>query len=133
MRTQTIILGALGAVALGSAVWWSGQGDGAGPSAQITIPPLSAAAEAGKAAFDANCAACHGANGAGSERGPTFAHPVYKPSHHGDMSFVLAATQGARAHHWGFGDMPPVAGITRQEVESIILYVRAIQRANGID
>jgi hypothetical protein len=38
-----------------------------------------------------------------------------------------------RAHHWRFGNMPPVDGVNRAEVEKIVAYVRALQRANGIE
>ena len=37
-----------------------------------------------------------------------------------------------RAHHWKFGDMKPVEGIKEEQVKSIILYVRALQKVNGI-
>jgi hypothetical protein len=39
---------------------------------------------------------------------------------------------GVQAHHWRFGNMPPVEGITRAEVATIITYIRELQRANGI-
>jgi hypothetical protein len=37
-----------------------------------------------------------------------------------------------RAHHWPFGDMPAVEGITDPQIEKILHYVRAIQKTNGI-
>lgn len=49
------------------------------------------------------------------------------------MSFQLAMIQGVRAHHWSFGDMPAVIGLAPADVEPIIAYVRAVQRANGIN
>jgi hypothetical protein len=52
---------------------------------------------------------------------------------HGDGAFLVAATNGVRQHHWSFGNMPPVEGITQAEVKSIVTYVREVQRANGID
>ena len=49
------------------------------------------------------------------------------------MAFVLAARNGVRAHHWPFGDMPPVGQpLTDGELAAIIAYVRELQRANGI-
>ena len=57
---------------------------------------------------------------------------VGQPNHHADLAFLLAARQGVRAHHWRFGDMPPVQGVGEQEIEEIVAYVRALQRANGI-
>ncbi|MFT5657174.1 MAG: hypothetical protein ACI9KN_000446 [Gammaproteobacteria bacterium] len=35
---------------------------------------------------------------------------------------------GVRAHHWDFGDMPPVVGITLKNMDSIIAYIRFYQR-----
>ena len=100
----------------------------------IEIPELSMAAQSGKQAFDKNCASCHGSNAAGQEgKAPPLIHRIYEPGHHGDMSFVLAAKNGVRAHHWPFGNMPPVEGITEAEIQNIILYVRELQRANGIN
>jgi mono/diheme cytochrome c family protein len=86
----------------------------------------------GKTLFKKYCIACHGAQGAGSANGPPLIHKVYEPSHHGDQSFYNAALNGARQHHWQFGDMPPVPGIKLAEVVAITKYIRAIQRANGI-
>ena len=48
------------------------------------------------------------------------------------MAFLLAAKQGVRAHHWPFGDMPPVPGVSEQDVGRIVAYVRTLQKANGI-
>ena len=88
----------------------------------------------GQRAFDAACASCHGTNAKGRQGiAPPLVHKIYEPSHHGDAAFVLAAQNGVRAHHWRFGDMPPVQGVTRAEVLDIIAYVRALQRENGIN
>jgi len=97
----------------------------------ITIPEFTQVAQSGQIAFEENCAACHGINGAGTENGPTFLHAFYKAGHHGDASFEAAAKQGARQHHWKFGDMPPVEGITDDEILWITTYVRELQAANG--
>jgi len=87
----------------------------------------------GEAAFAAACADCHGTNAAGRDGiAPPLVHVIYEPSHHGDASFAVAVHNGVRAHHWPFGAMPPVPGLTRAEVLSIIAYVRALQRENGI-
>ena len=101
--------------------------------ATVTVPELSRAALAGEASYKANCSSCHGVNAAGRDGiGPPLVHKIYEPSHHGDMAFVLAAKQGVRQHHWSFGNMPPVEGITDDEIGDIISYVRTLQRANGI-
>lgn len=101
----------------------------------VTLPEsLTAEAKNGKASFEANCAICHGENASGVDgSGPPLVHKIYEPSHHGDESFQRAVVLGVRSHHWRFGDMPPVEGIDRKDVEQIISYVRALQRANGVN
>jgi len=103
------------------------------PADQIVVPQLSSAAQMGQIAFDDNCAACHGAKAAGSENGPPLVHKIYEPSHHADFAFQMAANSGVRAHHWRFGDMAPVPGVTDKQIEWITKYVREMQRANGIN
>jgi mono/diheme cytochrome c family protein len=98
----------------------------------IAVTSLSAQATKGKSIYEANCSSCHGQNGSGTDKGPPFIHKIYEPSHHGDASFQRAAKYGVRAHHWPFGNMPRVEGITEIEVERVIVYVRELQRANGI-
>ena len=49
-----------------------------------------------------------------------------------EKAFLIAATQGVRAHHWGFGNMPPVTGVSERQVSDIVAYVREVQKANGI-
>ena len=93
--------------------------------------PVPSAA-AGEGLFNANCAACHGEKAVGTPVGPPLAHPVYEPGHHPDFAFRNAVSNGVRAHHWPYGDMPPVAGLAPEEVDSIICYVRELQRAEGI-
>jgi cytochrome c len=102
---------------------------------EVVIPAsFTAQEQMGETAFNAKCAACHGINGAGRDGiAPPLIHKIYEPGHHGDMSFQLAAMNGVRAHHWPFGNMPPVEGITRSVITNITAYVRAIQRANGIN
>jgi len=100
----------------------------------VTVPELSGPALEGEALFQENCATCHGDNAAGREGiGPPLIHKIYEPGHHGDGAFYLAVQQGVRAHHWPFGNMPPVEDVTQKDVESIIAYVRKLQRANGIN
>lgn len=88
---------------------------------------------AGRNLFEKNCAVCHGTAAMGTDQGPPLVHRIYEPSHHGDMAFVLAARQGVRAHHWRFGDMPAIEGVSDQDALEIAAYVRALQRANGIE
>ena len=90
-------------------------------------------AQIGQRLFEAKCADCHGPNAVGQAGvAPPLIHIIYEPNHHGDESFQRAVALGVRAHHWKFGNMPAVAGLTRAEVKFIIAYVRELQRHNGI-
>ena len=108
--------------------------DGA-PMVEIALPAaLSAAAQAGKRLYDEKCVSCHGRNAVGQEEvAPPLVHIVYEPGHHGDESFQRAVAIGVRAHHWRFGNMPPVEGLSRDDVALIVAYIRELQRANGIN
>lgn len=86
----------------------------------------------GKALYDEKCASCHGADLKGTDQGPPFLHRIYEPSHHGDAAFQLAVRNGVRAHHWKFGDMKPVPGLSADDVAHITAYVRSQQRRVGI-
>lgn len=86
----------------------------------------------GEAAFNRFCSACHGPGAAGTSKGPSFINKIYEPGHHGDPSFIRAARMGVRAHHWKFGDMPKIEGVTDGDLEQIISYVRWLQRQAGI-
>lgn len=101
--------------------------------AGIDVPRLTASAQAGEALFQENCSACHGRNATGTDKGPPLVHKIYEPGHHGDTAFLMAARNGVRAHHWRFGDMPPVPGVSEEDVSNIVRYVREIQQANGIE
>ncbi|MCR9239046.1 MAG: cytochrome c [Alphaproteobacteria bacterium] len=137
MNKQTVIVLIVGA-AIALAAWWllapspiSGTG---APLAQVTVPQLNDAETAGRVLFDGNCAACHGTDAAGRDGiAPPLVHVLYEPSHHADIAFQRAVKLGVRAHHWRFGDMPPVEGVTETDVGKITTYVRALQRANGIN
>ncbi|MEJ2688307.1 MAG: c-type cytochrome [Gammaproteobacteria bacterium] len=66
------------------------------------LPPANYAADAqrGRQVFQANCAACHGADARGTDQGP--------------------------------GPMPPVKGVSPEQVADIIAWVRQRQRSAGI-
>ena len=104
------------------------------PLAEVKVPTLSKTALEGETIFNANCAACHGKNGAGVDgAGPPLVHVIYEPNHHADIAFYVAVKQGVRAHHWRFGNMPPVPDVGEHDVAKIITYIRELQRANGIN
>ena len=134
-----ILIAVLG---VGYLQWPRTQVDRSQPSAEqgtaladVVVPEeLSAEAQIGKRGFEAKCAVCHGVNGAGKDgAGPPLVHVIYEPNHHGDRAFYVAAANGVRQHHWPFGNMPPVAGVTNADVKSIVRYIRELQVANGIN
>ncbi len=124
------------AVAVAVVAWMLWPGDHHGHRSAAGTPsgrsvPLSAGMP-GEALFNQKCAVCHGQRAVGSPQGPPLVHPYYEPGHHSDMAFLLAVRRGVRAHHWRFGDMAPVPGLSDGDVRAIIDYVRALQRAKGI-
>jgi cytochrome c len=86
----------------------------------------------GELLYEHNCRTCHGDRGTGTDHGPPLVNRIYEPAHHDDDSFQLAVAEGAAAHHWQFGDMPPVPGVSAEEVTEIVRYVRWLQRQAGI-
>ena len=100
----------------------------------VTLPQtLSDTANIGKTVFEAKCAACHGENAQGQDGvAPPLIHKIYESSHHGDESFQRAVAFGVRQHHWPFGNMPKVEGLTRADVAMVVRYIREVQRENGI-
>lgn len=104
-------------------------------STNVLLPDtLSQNAQIGKLAFEAKCTSCHGTNAAGRDGvAPPLVHIIYEPNHHGDESIQRAVAMGVQAHHWSFGNMPAVEGLTRGDVKMIIKYIRELQRENGIN
>lgn len=137
LRNPTTALAAFLAVTVVLIVWVTRPPASSRPDGtlvDVRLPEaFSDAALVGRMSFDANCAVCHGDNAAGrSGLAPPLVHRIYEPSHHGDLSFQRAVADGVRAHHWQFGDMPPIAGLQQRDVALITAYVRELQRANGI-
>lgn len=116
----------------------AGCGSEGGPQAGAQPPgdgdayALSDTGREGEELFNANCSACHGVNAGGTDQGPTLIDRIYHPNHHSDFSFANAMSRGVGQHHWRFGDMPPVPGVSPDDAAKIICYVRQVQRANGI-
>ncbi len=104
------------------------------PIVEVVVPAqLSEVATLGKNGFDAKCATCHGENAAGKDGfGPPLVHKIYEPNHHSDQAIMMAPLMGVRAHHWNFGNMPPVEGVTEDDMRYIVAYIREMQAANGI-
>lgn len=150
MKTKTLAL--LAAIVLAAvAFYWTGYGTAPtspngvdmggtgtdlaeGAIVSVALPDtLSERATMGKTAFEAKCAACHGTNAAGRDgKGPPLVHKIYEPNHHADIAFVMAVRNGVRSHHWTFGNMPPVEGLTEADTKMIAAYVRELQKENGI-
>ncbi|MBO6638118.1 MAG: cytochrome c [Roseitalea sp.] len=136
MIWRITILVTLAAVVI-AVVYWRLADGGQPPSgealADVFVPPLSANGTEGEALFNASCASCHGTAAAGRNGvAPPLVHIIYEPNHHADAAFVLAIRNGVRAHHWRFGNMPPVEGLSDEQIAKITTYIRELQRANGI-
>lgn len=89
--------------------------------------------EAGATLYAANCAECHGEDLRGTAKGPSHLSEIYEPGHHSDEAFLVAVTTGVMPHHWNFGPMPPVEGLTEADVAAIIAFVREAQRVEGFE
>ena len=130
--TKYVVLTVL-AAGLGLWVFQIGGSRNTGVTVAVVIPDLSPLATEGKKAFDSVCAACHGANAAGTNKGPPLVHDIYNSGHHADEAFFMAARFGARRHHWPYGDMPPQPAVSQDQLTAIVRYVRELQLANGIE
>jgi mono/diheme cytochrome c family protein len=81
---------------------------------------------------EATCATCHGADLGGTSMGPPLLDEIYVPSHHPDEAIRNAVQAGVQPHHWQFGPMPPLTHLDDGDIDALIAYVRAEQRAAGI-
>ena len=125
-KTAGVTIGIV--VVLGAGVWWIQR-----PTPGVlVVPELTAQARAGAQLFAAHCAACHGTHATGTDFGPPLVHAVYEPGHHPDAAFQRAVSHGVMSHHWDFGNMAPVPGVSQGEVTRIVAYVRELQRANDV-
>ncbi len=105
-------------------------GDGAGDQIEEQNPVLVAE---GAELYETSCAECHGNDLRGTDLGPSHLSILYEPGHHGDGAFQIAVLIGATPHHWDFGPMPPVEGLSEDDVEAIIAFVRQSQREEGFE
>jgi mono/diheme cytochrome c family protein len=103
------------------------------PGAWLPPPGFIGDPEQGRVLFASRCASCHGADARGTDQGPPLVHEIYRPGHHADIAFHLAVKNGVRAHHWGYGDMPPQPGLTPEQVGHMVEWVRREQRRAGIE
>lgn len=82
--------------------------------------------------YAARCSSCHGARATGNDRGPPLVHFYYRKRYHPDAVFATAMKQGVKAHHWGFGDMPPAIGMSDDDITDVTIYLRWLQWQVGI-
>ena len=90
------------------------------------------AVASGAELYAASCAMCHGPDLRGTMAGPPFLDVIYAPNHHSDEAFQRAVLGGVVAHHWDLGNMPPIPGLTPDDVALIVAFVRSEQEANGL-
>jgi mono/diheme cytochrome c family protein len=117
-----------GLIALGLAMVVAAAGCGSNGDAAA---PQAGGGGDGAAVYAARCASCHGGELQGTDRGPSHLSSVYKPGHHSDASFRQAILRGSPQHHWSFGAMPPVEGMSEGDITAVIAYIRAQQQARG--
>lgn len=104
--------------------------------AESTSPPVAASGpqfERGAEVYAETCASCHGTDLQGTNKGPSHLSIVYEPNHHNDDSFRSAIANGSPQHHWPFGDMPAIEGLSADDVDAVIVYVRAEQERQGFE
>ncbi len=122
----------LGALVVSIAVSLTLAGCGGADTDASVVVPLAADAD-GATVYGARCASCHGADLRGTDKGPPQLSIVYEPGHHGDDAYRSAIRNGARQHHWGFGNMPVIESITDEQIEAVISYVRGEQQRLGFE
>lgn len=113
--------------AVGAMVLSAGACSDGGPETAAERTP------SGAALYERTCASCHGSDLRGTDRGPSHLSQVYEPGHHPDAAFRAAIADGSPAHHWDFGDMPPVTGLSDAEVDAVIAYIRDQQEQHGFE
>lgn len=85
------------------------------------------ALERREAIYAGNCAQCHGADLAGTDRGPSLLDPAYGPAQLTDAELADSIRNGVEQRLWEFGPMPGNGAITDDQIEAILAFVRARQ------
>lgn len=88
--------------------------------------------DVGLALYDSICSVCHGVQLRGTSLGPSLLEPAYAPDVLDDDAIVIAITQGVEQRLWEFGPMPAAQGLSTDEIDAIIDYMRAEQAARGL-
>ena len=103
------------------------------PTVQTAVAqPVPAEFADGERLYNQQCVGCHGPRGLGTSKGPPLISPIYFPNHHSDAAFQVAVQRGVTPHHFNFGPMPPIPGVSPDEVTAITRYVRWLQRQSGL-
>jgi len=135
MRYVKTLLGAgLGLLLAAALAGCEGNSDPAARRASLGLPDPTHVPdiERGIRTYATNCISCHGPGAQGTEQGPPLVHGYYRPDHHADYAFFMAAKNGVVQHHWEFGDMPPQPQVNPEQVADIAAYVRSLQRQAGL-
>ncbi len=85
----------------------------------------------GEAIYGANCAQCHGADLAGTDRGPSLLDPIYGPEQLSDAAFADAVRNGVEERLWEFGPMPGNGAITDDQIDAMLTFVRTRQSTDA--
>jgi len=99
----------------------------------VVDPQDPALVAAGEPLYAARCAQCHGNDLRGTDVGPSQLSNIYQPRRHTDFAFVQAVKFGVQPHHWRFGAMPAIDGLSETDVEAITAFVREQQRLEGFE
>ena len=120
------------AFAIGTTVLLGACSRAAGPPPTPVAPTPDTLLYDGRVLYTSNCARCHGGDLKGGPFGPPLLDAAYRPSEHPDATFARAVRDGVQPHHWNFGPMPPVDGLTDEQVKLITAFVRSEQQKVGI-
>lgn len=127
VQTRTILLSVILASLLTAAC---GQATGDEPEVPIQDPSLVAA---GEPLYSAECAECHGSDLRGTDQGPSHLSIIYAPGRHVDFAFQRAIQLGSPQHHWSFGPMKSVEGLSDDDIAAITAFIRENQRIQGFE
>ena len=87
---------------------------------------------AGQLAFQRECAGCHRPSAGRTARGPNLVDPAYGPSEMADDLIRGAIQAGVPQRALGDPGMPGLDHISERELDSILYYLRAVQRVDGV-
>ena len=91
----------------------------------------SVTVERGLVAFAGECVGCHGRLAEGTERAPNLIDRDFGPGVRSDAQLRRAVFEGLPGRR-GYGAMPPFPDLPEHRLERMIIFVRELQRANGI-